>query len=420
MTGSGNSTAQFLDGLEYSTGTGPAAIAVGDLNQDGWQDLVTANSTDNTVSILLGRGDGTFAAHVDYATGKGPSSVAIADLNGDGKLDLVVTNATDNTVSVLKGNGDGTFQAHTDRAANALPQSVAVADLNHDQKADLVLVNAPANSAQGNISVLIGNGDGTFHNPVQYAAAVGTTSLTVADLNSDGTPDIVVANSDTAHVTTGALNVFIGKGDGTFRAGTTYDIGLGASSVAVADLNDDGKLDLIVSTFARSTIPGPDSVTVLLGNGDGAFGQANTFSTDAGGSIIAADFDGDGQTDVAVASPSTNTLCLLLGAGDGTFRSQTAFGSGNSPGGLAAGDFNGDGHIDLVTPNLKSDSVGLLLGNGDGTFQTRIDYAVSEQPANLIWCPRIPMARGSPFCWGRATAVFKNPPLSLRILYPQP
>src|SRR5438477_4511287 len=153
MTGSGNTAAQFLDELEYSSGAGRAAIAVGDLNQDGWQDLVTANSTDNTVSILLGRGDGTFATHVDYATGKGPSSVAIADLNGDGKLDLVVTNATDNTVSVLKGNGDGTFQARTDRAANALPRSVAVADFNHDQKPDLVLVNAPANSAQGNISV---------------------------------------------------------------------------------------------------------------------------------------------------------------------------------------------------------------------------------------------------------------------------
>jgi len=88
---------------------------VGDLNHDGWQDLVVANSTDNTVSVLLGRGDGAFAIHVDYATGKGPSSVAMADLNGDGKLDLVVTNATDNTVSVLKGNGDGTFQPHMDR-----------------------------------------------------------------------------------------------------------------------------------------------------------------------------------------------------------------------------------------------------------------------------------------------------------------
>ena len=114
-SGSGNATPQFLEGLEYSTGVGPAAAAVGDLNHDGWQDLVVANSTDNTVSVLLGRGDGAFAIHVDYATGKGPSSVAMADLNGDGKLDLVVTNATDNTVSVLKGNGDGTFQPHMDR-----------------------------------------------------------------------------------------------------------------------------------------------------------------------------------------------------------------------------------------------------------------------------------------------------------------
>jgi hypothetical protein len=284
MTGSGNSTAQFLDELEYSTGAGPAAIAADDLNQDGWQDLVTANFADNTVSILLGRGDGTFATHVDYATGKGPSSVAIADLNGDGKLDLVVTNATDNTVSVLKANGDGTFQVRTDRAANALPRSVAVADFNHDQKPDLVLVNAPANSAQGNISVLIGNGDGTFHNPVQYAAAVGTNSLTVADLNNDGTPDVVVANSD-AQFTTGALNVFIGKGDGTFRTGTTYEFGRGAASVAVADFNGDGKVDLAVSAFDVNTIPGPDSLNLFLGNGDGTFGQSTEFTTGGAGGL---------------------------------------------------------------------------------------------------------------------------------------
>ena len=130
---------QFLEALEYPTGAGPRGAASGDLNHDGWLDLVVANSTDNTVSVLLGKGDGTFQNHVDYPTGKGPSSVAIADLNSQGKLDLVVTNSTDNTVSVLKGNGDGTFQAHVDRPANDLPQSVVVADFNHDQKLDLAL-----------------------------------------------------------------------------------------------------------------------------------------------------------------------------------------------------------------------------------------------------------------------------------------
>lgn len=268
--------------------------------------------------------------------------------------------------------------------ANDLPQSVAVADFNRDQKPDLVLVNAPADFGQGNISVLLGNGDGTFRNPVQYAAGVGTTSLTVADLDGDGNPDVVVANSDTAHVTTGALNVFIGKGDGTFRTATTYDFGRGAASVAVADLNGDGKVDLAVSTFDRTTIPGPATVSVFLGNGDGTFGAPNAFVTGAAGSIIAEDFDGDGQVDIAVASSVNNTVSLLLGAGDGTFRSQVDFGAGNSPRSLVAGDFNGDGHIDLITPNFNSDSAGLLLGNGDGTFQTRIDYAVSEQPVSMV------------------------------------
>ncbi len=223
--------------------------------------------------------------------------------------------------------------------ANDLPQSVAVADFNRDQKPDLVLVNAPADFGQGNISVLLGNGDGTFRNPVQYAAGVGTTSLTVADLDGDGNPDVVVANSDTAHVTTGALNVFIGKGDGTFRTATTYDFGRGAASVAVADLNGDGKVDLAVSTFDRTTIPGPATVSVFLGNGDGTFGAPNAFVTGAAGSIIAEDFDGDGQVDIAVASSVNNTVSLLLGAGDGTFRSQVDFGAGNSPRSLVAGRF---------------------------------------------------------------------------------
>ena len=382
--GSGNTTFQFVDSLECPTGAGPAGLAAGDLNHDGSQDLVAVNSTDNTVSVLLGKGDGTFAAHVDYATGKGPSSVALADLNGDGKLDLVVTNSTDNTISVLKGNGDGTFQAHADRAANGSPQSIAVADFNHDQKLDLVLVNPPANSSQGNISVLIGKGDGTFNNPVQYAAAVGTNSLTVADLNGDGTPDVVATNSDTSFVTTGAVSVFIGKGDGTFGAASTYNFGHGAASVAVADFNGDGKVDLAVSAFDKNTIPGPDSLAIFLGNGDGTFGQSNEFATGgAGGQIIASDFDGDGHIDLAIASPTTNTVGVLLGGGDGTFPSHMTFGAGNSPRSLVAGDFNGDGHIDLVSPDFDSNSVGLLLGNGNGSFQARIDYAVSEQPLSI-------------------------------------
>jgi Bacterial Ig-like domain (group 3)/FG-GAP-like repeat len=380
---SGNPNPQFLEALEYPTGAGPKAAASGDLNHDGWLDLAVANSTDNTVSVLLGKGDGTFHNHVDYATGKGPSSVAIADFNDDGKLDLVVTNSTDNTVSVLMGNGDGTFQPHMDRPANDLPQSVVVADFNHDQKLDLALVNAPADFGQGNISVLMGNGDGTFRNPVQYAAAVGTNSLTVADLNADGVPDLAVANSDTANVTTGAINIFIGKGDGTFQPSTTLEFGRGASAIAVADLNGDGRVDLAVSTFDRNTIPGPDSLSIFLGNGDGTFGQPNSFITGSAGSIIAEDFDGDGKVDVAITSSGSNVVSILLGTGDGTFRSQVDFGPGNGPASLVAGDFNGDGHIDLVTADFYGDSAALLLGNGDGTFQARIDYGVTEQPVSL-------------------------------------
>jgi len=378
--------AHLLVAPEYATGTSPESVAVGDVNGDGIADLAVANFGSNSVSILLGNGDGSFASHVDYPTGKGPSSVALADVNNDGKLDVIVSDATDGAVSVLKGNGDGSFQAHVDFPAGTSPTSVVVSDFNGDSKPDVLIVNPAASSFSGAISLLIGNGDGTFQAAVSYSVA-SPVSASTADFNGDGKADLVVANSTSPGSLNGSLMVFLGKGDGSFQPGVAYILGnvLGPLSVTIADLNGDGKMDLIAPTSDQVTIPGPGSVTVLLGNGDGTFKAPLTYKTDRAGAFSKAfattgDFDGDGRMDVAIASSADNTVSVLLGNGDGTFRSQVNFGTESSPSFLAAGDFNGDGHVDLVTPNSNANNVSVLLGNGTGTFQARVDYGVGMNP----------------------------------------
>ena len=385
---SGNAGGQFLDAPEYATGNGPNSVAAGDTNGDGKQDLAAANSSDNTVSILLGNGDGSFAAHIDYPTGKGPSSVAFADVNGDGKLDMIVANATDNTVSVLIGNGDGTFLPHSDFPAGMAPTQVTVADFNSDKKPDLAVVNPGSSTFSGAISVLIGNGDGTFQSPVSIPTAFPVAAA-IGDLNGDGKADLVVANNTDpgggGAGGTGSLTVFLGKGDGSFQTGVVLMLNVGPLSVAIADLNGDGVPDLIAPTTDQNTIPGPGSVTVLVGNGDGTFKDPQTYVTGHAGELSTAyvttgDFNGDGHMDIAISSSSEDTVSVLLGKGDGSFRAQSTFGTGSSPFSVVAGDFNGDGQFDLVTPNSSGNSASVLLGNGDGTFQARGVFSVGANP----------------------------------------
>jgi predicted dienelactone hydrolase len=295
------------------------------------------------------------------STGAGNESVIAGDFNRDGKLDLVVTNYSGNDISVLLGNGNGTFHTHVDYATGSGPTSLAEGDFNNDGKLDLV----GANSSSNNVSVLLGNGDGTFQASLVYGTGILPDSVVVGDFDGDGNLDLAVANGGSNDV-----SVLLGNGDGTFQPAVNFGADYNPFSVAMGDFNGDGKPDLAVANASND-------VSVLLGNGDGTFRAAVNYSTGAASyprSVMVADVNRDGKLDLIVADSESNNIGVLLGNGDGTFQPAVNSAVG-SPFFLAAGDFNGDGKLDLAA--ASGEGLSILLGNGDGTFQAAVNFAGS-------------------------------------------
>ena len=361
----------FASGVDYAVGQGPRPLAAGDLNGDGNTDLIVANSIDSTVSVLLGNGDGTFQNFTTLSAGNDPTAVILADLNHDGKLDIAITNAMSNTVSIWLGNGDGMFQPRQDYPTGDSPAALAVGDFNVDGNLDLAIANQSSNT----VSILLGNGNGTFRTRVDYASGKGPISLVSGDFNGDGLIDLVAANSADQ-----TISVLIGRGDGTFQNPAVYFLGMAPVSVIAGDFNGDKKLDLVLAGG-----PNPQaSLLVLLGRGDGTFQPRSGISLSSeAAALCAGDFNGDGGLDLAIAYPDTNLVTVLINDGNGTFRSYTEYAAGSDPSSVIIGDFIGDGILDLATNDWEGDSVSVLLGNGDGTFRTHADYAVAGPPSSI-------------------------------------
>jgi hypothetical protein len=348
---------RFYPAEDYAVGANPQAVAVGDFNGDGIPDLAVANADDNTVSILLGQGDGTFVNAGTLATNLYPLAVVAADLAGNGLVDLVVVNRDSSTLTIYLGNGDGSFQPGRVYAVGLFPSAVTVADVTGNGVPDLVV----ADTDDASVDVLLGNGDGTFQAPIYSAVGGFPVALAVADVNGDGRPDVVTANASS-----NTISVLLGNGDGTFRLDSQriYRVGTGPVSVAVADLSGDGILDLAVANN------GSNNVSVLVGNGDGTFQPAHSFAAGAAPTgIVAADFNGDGVPDLAVANQNDNTVSVLVGNGDGSFRGALSFAVGAGPAALAAADFNGDRATDLVTANSDANTVSVLFNANDWPTQ---------------------------------------------------
>jgi hypothetical protein len=374
--------------ISYPTelGGSPEAVAVDDLNGDNVPDLVVTNNNHNDVSVFLGNGDGTFRPPVSFPAGTNPFAVALGDFTGDGNLAIVVTNSgfsvDGHTVSVLLGNGDGTFQAPQTYLVGRQPGAVAVGDLLGNGNVDIVT----ANQASDSVTVLLGNGDGTFQRPVDYDVGVDPISVALADLRHTGRLDIVAAAVGFGGSPSG-VSVLLNQGDGTFAPAQDYPIGFGldaaARTVTVGDFNGDGIPDIVT---ANDESIGQGSATVLLGNGDGTFRPGVTTNTGVSPlSAILADLHHDGKLDLLIGNlnlvPEAGVVTELPGNGDGTFGSPITFDAGPLTTSIAAADLTGNGVLDLVT--VSEAGVTVYPGNGDGSFQTAPDVAADAGPFSI-------------------------------------
>ena len=393
-TATPDGSVSFLPAVSYPSGGNQAfSAAVADLNGDGKPDLLVANycassstcdTANATVGVLRGNGDGTFGPAVTYRSGGyNAVSLAVADVNGDGAPDLLVANQWGG-IGVLLGNGNLTFQPAVSYSSGqgvyyGVCSSVTVADVNGDGKPDLVVTTWNASS----VGVLLGNGDGTFQPVVNYPAS-GPQAAVVADVNGDGRPDIVVADGSGA-------GVLLGNGDGTFQPEVMYSSGgVSPTSIVAADLNGDGKQDLVVMNFDSG------NVGVLLGNGDGTFQPAVNYSGPDGAgtpSVVVGDVNGDGKLDILWVTFCMDKNCnggvgVFLGNGDGTFQPASVFLSGGYYAwSLAAADLNGDGKLDLVTANLErpgqiwKGNVGVLINHTVFSAPTTTNLVSSPNPS---------------------------------------
>ena len=379
-------------GIQYTAGRTspwtPLAMVGGDFNGDGFLDVALANAPpppnppyntydQGTVSVLLGRGDGTLGPQTHFAAGSFPVAIVSGDFNGDGHLDVVVANKLSDHVSVLLGNGDGTLAPRVEYATAASPRSLAVADLNGDGALDL----AVACASPGWVSVFLGRGDGTFSPAPGIYTGAGTTAIAAGDLDGDGHPDLALGNSGSHQI-----SFLRGMGDGTFvpvvplHPLQTRD---NLTVVLLRDVDGDGLLDLVVAEWSST---GPGDIVVRKARGSYDFMESDRIP--AGGDVLGlavADTDHDGRPDIVATRRLGNDVLLLHGKGDGTFGTHPlTMDSGLRAGGIAAADLNGDGRPDLVVANYYGDDISVFIANGPATFAPAVHHPSGVQPGAIL------------------------------------
>jgi Bacterial Ig-like domain (group 3)/FG-GAP-like repeat len=370
---------------------GPAGgnLVFGDFNADGLLDFADNDFTTSRLTVYLATSATAFAPGVSYTTSDGvydACSNAVGDLNGDGRPEIVSANCTDNNITIYVNNGDGTFKTptvyydaaiapSTPSAAYVNSYALSIADVNGDGKADIVSTNYLA----GDVTVLLGNGDGTVTSPNHGYATGGypSTAPVVADFNGDGFPDIVVTDDTYSFV------YMKGFGDGSFRAAvdyyspTTDNLEAKGVDIATGDFNGDGFPDVVVANSTDATA----GITVFLSNGDGTLKPGVNYGTGGHWNFVAVgDFNKDGIADIAALDVSTGTIQIYLGNASGTLTpGPTALTGDTNSQTLFAGDFNGDGYPDLAVANVTGQNIGVFINDGlnTGNFLTPVNYALS-------------------------------------------
>src|SRR5271157_5948739 len=379
----GNGT--FMAPVPYSVGQSPQSLVAVDFG-NGHVDLATANGDSDDVSVLLGNGDGTFEPQSRFGAGSSPMALVAADFNGDHRPDLAVTNQSSNDISVLLGRGDGTFQDRLINPVGSEPFGAVTADLNHDGHIDIITCNYGSND----ISVLLGNGDGTFEAARSFAAGEGPYALVLGDFNGDGRLDVAVADRGSHGVGQG-VSILLGNGDGTFQAPMFYPAGMSPESIVAGDFTGDGVLDLAVANH------GSGDVSMFSGDGRGGFSGPITIPLPDPGaepiSMVEGDFTGDGRLELAVLEQNTNKVSILGSDVRGEFQVLSQFSLPCAqciPHALAAGDFNGDGLDELAVVSERydgADFVSVMLGMASGTFDLQtppIFIGTGLNPTSII------------------------------------
>lgn len=385
------SQAQSFTRSEYAVGSQPNSVVTADFNGDGVADLAVTNSGDSAVSILIGRGDGTFGAASSVAVGAGPTEIIAADFNADGKPDLAVANSNGASLTVLIGNGDGTFR-RADVSVGGGQASLAAGDFNGDGKTDLAV------GVGNNVRILLGNGDGSFSTGSSFATAVSPKQIRAADLNADGKVDLAIgACCQGSDVTYGAFYVYQGNGDGTFTQKFSSDQSDG-TKLTVADVTADGLPDLVMPYVGCHTPC--DGVEVIVNNGNFGFTRFGGGGDDGGltyggrGPAAVADFNGDGHAEVASSagpgnggSGSGNDYVLIWTVGaDGKFGvlNQYLLGKNTGPWGMISADFNHDGKADLAVVESHTGKVAVLLNStGSANAQQAFEFSMQFSPQTV-------------------------------------
>jgi hypothetical protein len=365
--------------LSIETGRSPSSVAAADLDGSGKLDLVVANRFSNTITVL--KGFPGSPARSSYPVGAEPTAVALADVTGDQRLDAVVACVAAHSVTVLRGAGSGFELPGATYAAGSQPSSIAVVDFDADGRADIAVTNY---EYSGTVSILLASGS-SFEPPVAYATARYPRSLAVEDFDRDGDADLVATSYGPPAVGDPFLGTYVtllaGNGDGTFAPGVDYSVGLQPIGIAVGDVDGDSDIDIVtVSEF-------DPSVSVLRNFGNGTFAPAQNLALDPYGrpaAVALAHIDAGPHVDVVVADWVYSRVTFLAGRGDGTFGPALNSPTGFDPKSIVSVDFSGDGRRDLAVACAASNAVALMTGNGNGSFGRALATGPFHAPRHVV------------------------------------